>query len=169
MSSKCFGGYIPSHLLKIWRYQLSFVTIRKTVNDLGPIFAKPRPLRGYFSCFLTDRAHWLNKLLDWSSNVIYQIWCWWHIKFYSFYCFKVYANLKKICNSGFHDYRGSSVEDYQEDVYEKFQVNSTYGLAGRAIRSLHPMFTFLEQHLVFIYIQRTKFRVSGSCQLAINW
>ena len=26
-----------------------------------------------------------------------------------------------------------------EDMYEKFQVNSTYGLAGRAFRSSHPM------------------------------
>ena len=46
---------------------------------------------------------------------------------------------KKICNSGFHGARGFFVEDYQEDVYEKFQVNSTCGLAGRAFRSLHPM------------------------------
>ena len=33
--------------------------------------------------------------------------------------------------------RGFFVEDYQEDVYEKFQVNSTYGLTGRAFRRLH--------------------------------
>ena len=31
------------------------------------------------------------------------------------------------------------LEDYQEDVYEKFQVNSTYGFAGKAFRSSHPM------------------------------
>ena len=55
------------------------------------------------------------------------------------YCFYRYANLQKICNSGFCGDRGFFVEDYQEGVYEKFQVNSTYGLAGRAIRSSHPM------------------------------
>ena len=35
--------------------------------------------------------------------------------------------------------RGFFVEDYQEDVYEKFQVNSTYGLTGRAFWISHPM------------------------------
>ena len=29
-------------------------------------------------------------------------------------------------------------EDYQQDVYEKFKVNSSNGLAGKAFRSLHP-------------------------------
>ena len=49
ISSKCFGGRIPSPLLKIWRYLLNIVTIGKMVNDLGPILAKPRPLKGYFA------------------------------------------------------------------------------------------------------------------------
>ena len=31
------------------------------------------------------------------------------------------------------------VQDYQEDVYEKFQVNSTYGFAGEAFRSSQPV------------------------------
>ena len=35
--------------------------------------------------------------------------------------------------------RDCFVEDYQEDVYEKFQVSSTYGFVGKAFRSLHPM------------------------------
>ena len=30
------------------------------------------------------------------------------------------------------------VEDYQEDRYEKFQVNSSNGFAGKAFQSLHP-------------------------------
>ena len=34
---------------------------------------------------------------------------------------------------------GFFVEGYQEDMYEKFQVNSTSGLAGRAFPSSHPM------------------------------
>ena len=40
---------------------------------------------------------------------------------------------KKICNSGFHGARGFYVEDYQEDVYEKFQVNSN------TFQSLRPI------------------------------
>ena len=56
-------------------------------------------------------------------------------------------------------------------MYEKFQVNSTYGLAGRAFRSLQLCYsapirrigiTFLEQHLDILYTQCSKFRVAVS-------
>ena len=47
--------------------------------------------------------------------------------------------IKKNCNSGFCGAWGLSVEYYQEDMYKKFQVNSTCGLAGRTFPSSLPM------------------------------
>ena len=34
---------------------------------------------------------------------------------------------KRMCNSGFHGARDFFVEDYQEDLYKNFRVNSTRG------------------------------------------
>ena len=46
---------------------------------------------------------------------------------------------KKIFNSVFYGARGFFVEVYQEDLYENFLVNSTFGLVGKAFKILHPM------------------------------
>ena len=47
--------------------------------------------------------------------------------------FTLHAHIQYILKS-IHDRNNNN-----DKVYEKFQVNSPYGLAGRAFRSLHPV------------------------------